>query len=109
VVSVPVPERYPSLTELGQANVLISDDFRPLITDFGCSKILKMNGFTTDLKASLKYMAPELMDVFGVDDVDVNGKKKSGTPSTKETDVWAFGLVGAEVRSLYHANPSPCS
>ncbi|TEB26738.1 kinase-like protein [Coprinellus micaceus] len=83
--------------DIKSANVLISDDFRPLITDFGCSKILKMKGFTTDLKASLKYMAPELMDVFGVDDVDANGKKKSGTPSTKETDVWAFGLVGAEI------------
>ncbi|KAJ3543690.1 hypothetical protein NMY22_g3050 [Coprinellus aureogranulatus] len=83
--------------DIKSANVLMSDDLRPLLTDFGCSKILGVRGYTTDLKTSMKYLAPELMSLAADGWVDSKGKKKSGTPTTKETDVWAFGLVCAEI------------
>ena len=77
----------------------MSDDYRPLLTDFGCSKILNVKGFTTDLKYSLKYTAPELLELpLESGGADNNGEQKRGTPTTKETDVWAFSMVGAEVR-----------
>ncbi|TEB26739.1 kinase-like protein [Coprinellus micaceus] len=83
--------------DIKSANVLMSNEGKPLLTDFGCSKVLGVDGYTTELKSSLMYLSPELMDILGLEFVDSKGKKQKGTPTTKASDVWAFGLVGAEI------------
>ncbi|KAJ3543684.1 hypothetical protein NMY22_g3049 [Coprinellus aureogranulatus] len=77
--------------DLRSANVLMSDDLRPLITGFGCSKTLGVVGNTTGMRFSSKYLAPELIDLAEDEWVGTEA------PTTKETDVWAFGLVCAEI------------
>lgn len=86
-----------------QANILMSSEGKPLLSDFGCAKIPNVRGYTTDFKSSERYIAPELAIANGStgQHLDV---PKHGTPSTKESDVWAFGMVGAEVclHDLFH-------
>lgn len=73
---------------------MIDRDGRPLLCDFGRSKILDHAGFTTIFAGAARYMAPELLSP--EDDAD-----EEFTPViTKETDVYGFGMVGLEVRSL---------
>ena len=70
-----------------QDNVLISHDRRPVLSDFGLSR-LQINSVTiagtTTLKGNTRWMAPELIQA------------PNGSPNqmhTKATDVWAFGMV----------------
>jgi serine/threonine protein kinase len=81
------------MTDVLQANVMISSgDHKPLISDFGSSKILKVNGFTTNVAYSWKYLAIELMI-----EAQNDRTPEHGTMTTQRSDVWAFGMVCAEV------------
>jgi serine/threonine protein kinase len=78
-----------------QTNVLIDDNGSPLLSDFGRSKVLDKHGFTTGWSGSPRYLAPELLDA---PDNASSEEKNNFIPSlTKESDVYAFGMVGLEV------------
>jgi len=76
------------------ANVLIADDCRPLVSDFGRSKIIDERGFTSSkASGSVRFLAPEL-----IADPDESGGVESFI-LTKECDVYAFSMVGVEILS----------
>jgi serine/threonine protein kinase len=66
---------------------LIADDGRPVLSDFGISRLLIDSvtiAGTTSLKGNARWMAPELII------------PPVGSPDqlhTKATDVWAFGMI----------------
>jgi serine/threonine protein kinase len=68
--------------------VLISQDGRALLSDFGISRLLinsvEIAG-TTTLKGTARWMAPEL-----IAPEDIDSKHEF---HTKATDVWAFGMT----------------
>ncbi|EJC99226.1 kinase-like protein [Fomitiporia mediterranea MF3/22] len=71
-------------------NVLVDHTGKPLICDFGISRVLSsalsITGTSTGgLRGSIRWMARELLDVPG----DIR--------HTKETDVWAFGMTVYEI------------
>ncbi|KZT26822.1 kinase-like protein [Neolentinus lepideus HHB14362 ss-1] len=75
--------------DLKPANVLISEDGRPLLADFGRSKILDVKGFTHSLQAnSTAYTAPEIL-WSGVDDVVNEVDRRSDMYSLGMT-MWAI-------------------
>ena len=77
--------------------MLVDDDGRPLICDFGRSRILEQSGFTTPLVAgTARYMAPELFDM---DDAGIE-PTNSFVRVTKTSDVYSFAMVGVEVGSF---------
>jgi serine/threonine protein kinase len=71
-----------------QDNILVSHDGRPLLSDFGISRIVIESNTvtgTTTLGGNVRYMAPELL-----------GPQAAGLVHqfhTKQSDVWAFGMV----------------
>jgi len=71
-------------------NVLISEG-RPLLCDFGHSKIIGMRGFTTGTKGTRRYMAPELLgsECSDLDNFD--------PVLTLECDIYGLGMVGLEI------------
>jgi serine/threonine protein kinase len=83
---------------------LVADDGRALLCDFGRSRIINHQGFTSLFAGAARYMAPELIlkgkEMPEVDD----GKDNSFDPSeflSKESDVYAFSMVGVEVRYAF--------
>ncbi|KAI5984986.1 kinase-like domain-containing protein [Pisolithus orientalis] len=66
-------------------NVLVSDERRALLSDFGCSTLdvsnfnMAVDGFRW---GSCHWMAPELL---------------GDCPASKESDVWAFGMTALEL------------
>jgi hypothetical protein len=74
----------------------MSESGEPLLADFGRSKVIGHSGYTTDFACVWRYLASEIMDdaasAYSIQD----SKKQPIT--TKATDIWAFGLVGVEVR-----------
>jgi len=82
------------------SNVLIADDGRPLLCDFGRSRIINHQGHTTTNPAgSLRYMAPELIvrDMEELDDSDY--VERHVRFLTKATDVYAFSMLSVEILS----------
>ncbi|KAI9206322.1 uncharacterized protein BJ171DRAFT_566676 [Polychytrium aggregatum] len=77
--------------DLKPANVLLDSDYRAVISDFGMSYVKhassssKRIGDAKNAGGTLHYMAPEM-----IDENDPHG-------SSKETDVYAFGLLLCEV------------
>jgi serine/threonine protein kinase len=73
--------------------VLISQDGRPVLSDFGVSRLL-INSVTiagtTSLKGAARWMAPELMAPELMSPADTPPTHEF---HTKATDVWAFGMV----------------
>ena len=71
-----------------QENVLISQDGRALLADFGIARLLS-NGVTiagtSNFKGSIRWMAPELLTSAGL--------AREHQLHTNETDVWAFGMT----------------
>lgn len=67
-----------------QDNIVVADDRRALLCDFGCSRIAYGNrslaNATTTTKGTICFWAPELLNF----DRPVR--------QSKETDVWAFGM-----------------
>jgi serine/threonine protein kinase len=88
-----------------QQNVLIGLNGEPLICDFGVSKIIDDQGFTTRFTGTPSFMAPELF-VDLVDQSALGEDAVEDVPSfsakvTKETDVFAYGLVSLQVCCCY--------
>ena len=69
-------------------NILVSANERAFLADFGIAKSVdtNTNKQTTGLNGTLIWMAPELF------------KEDGSTHATKESDIFAFGLVCYEVR-----------
>ncbi|KAJ7817424.1 kinase-like domain-containing protein, partial [Mycena leptocephala] len=65
-------------------NVLVDKHGTPCICDFGISKIVNSEGFTTSSVGTIPYMAPELF---------------WGKPTSMSSDVYSLGLLVLEVIS----------
>ncbi|KAG8986292.1 hypothetical protein FRB90_004102, partial [Tulasnella sp. 427] len=79
--------------DLKAANVLVTDDIRAVLCDFGLAEVLDStedgpSGLTTSrtIRGSLRYMAPELI-------LEMDGMPKR----TLESDVWAWGCLLYEI------------
>jgi serine/threonine protein kinase len=73
--------------DIKSSNILINDEGKASLTDFGLSIILHASGFTTKTTAGTwRFMAPELM---AADDIY--------TRVSKATDVWAFAMTIVEI------------
>ncbi|KAJ7910823.1 kinase-like domain-containing protein [Mycena leptocephala] len=74
-------------------NVLVDKHGTPCICDFGISKIVNSEGFTTSSVGTVPYMAPELFLVrTETDNAILDGKSTS-----MSSDVYSFGLLVLEV------------
>ena len=75
----------PTTKGITQENILIDHDCHPRLTDYGLPLRLKVVEDELHCLNNLQYLAPELLDPtsFGL---------KKRTP-TKESDVFAFGMV----------------
>ncbi|KAJ7048290.1 kinase-like domain-containing protein [Mycena amicta] len=78
--------------DLSLANVLIDKQGVACISDFGISKILGCKGFTTRPSGTPQYLAPELFYV-----LHDNGSLDLPTPTTQQSDVYAFALVALQI------------
>lgn len=82
---------------VSKANILIADDGRPLVTDFGRSKIIDQRGLSSsDGGGTIRFLAPEIIlqnDPQDQSDNDVNFT----AILTMEADVYAFSMVGVQV------------
>lgn len=72
-------------SDLKGQNVLISDEGRGFITDFGASHIVTTTATatTSSVHSTLRFAAPELME--------------EGAQPSKECDIWSFGCLCYEV------------
>lgn len=68
--------------DLKPSNILIHDDGRPLLCDFGQSRVLFHRGFTTKQAGTTRYQAPEL---FMGENID------------KAADVYSFSMTSYEI------------
>ncbi|KAJ7277818.1 kinase-like domain-containing protein [Mycena rebaudengoi] len=80
--------------DLKPSNILIDDQGVACITDFGLSKIIDENGFTTSSVGTECYMAPEL---FIVVSRGTNPQPKHGSRTTKSSDTYSFALLVLEI------------
>jgi serine/threonine protein kinase len=86
-----------------QDNILVNSDGRPLLSDFGISRIVIESNTvtgTTSLRGNVRYMAPELLGL------QVAESKHQF--HTKESDVWAFGMV-VHVSETFTLVREPCA
>ncbi|KAG8973945.1 hypothetical protein FRC05_008002 [Tulasnella sp. 425] len=78
--------------DIKSANVLVAEDVRGMLGDFGLSRVLEADptGLTTSrtIKGSMRYMSLELL----------NGD----TVHTLQSDVWAFGCLALEILTGQH-------
>ncbi|KAF7368658.1 TKL/TKL-ccin protein kinase [Mycena venus] len=74
-------------------NVLIDKHGTPCICDFGISKIVNSEGFSTPSVGTPPYMAPELFLVRA----ETGDGILDGTSTTMRSDVYSFGLLVLEV------------
>ncbi len=73
-----------------QSNVLVNDNGKACLSDFGLGRLLEVSGFTTkQVGGTCRWMAYELI----YDDGEEPARH------TRETDVWAFGMTILEVRA----------
>jgi serine/threonine protein kinase len=82
-----------------QGNILIDDNGRAIITDFGLSKVMEelsgsLNRHTSFFAGSARWMAPELMSSLVRDD-------SRAPPITTSSDVYAFSCVCLEVCNFF--------
>lgn len=79
-------------THYEQSNVLVNDERRACISDFGLSRILEVTGFTTkSVGGTCRWMAQELIAPSDDDDDEIIPQV------TTESDVWAFAMTAIEV------------
>jgi serine/threonine protein kinase len=92
--------------DIKPSNILVNDGGEVSITDFGLSRVLDTTGFTTVVSGTLRYMAPELLEV--CEGEEFNPVTTEGwrwkTPEFMEepmpgeaTDVWALGMTVIEI------------
>lgn len=82
-----------------KANIVISPDFTPLLTDFGISQLLIANATQdnpTSTPGTVRWMAPELVDA---------GEVYKNPESKKKVDIWALGMVYLVSRVLFYDVP----
>ena len=82
--------------------MLIGENGEALICDFGISKVIPCRSFATGFFGTPAFMAPELFpDIDMVIDEDAvdNDVPLFSPKVTKETDIYAFGLVLLQVSS----------
>ncbi|KAF7343893.1 Glycoside hydrolase family 76 protein [Mycena venus] len=77
--------------DLKVPNVLVDKRGAPCICDFGISKIVNHQGFTTASVGTVPYMAPELFSV-----LDGLVQEASSPTTTKSSDVYSFALLVLE-------------
>ena len=70
-----------------QDNILVSNDGHPMLADFGISRFDSVNGEPAEAsyEGSIRWMASELVRAL------MSGSSR--LVHTKESDVWAFGMV----------------
>jgi len=104
--------------DLKPTNILVSEDGKPLLCDFGRSRIIGHRGFTSRVIGVLLYQAPELHGLEGVDtntgseydptDESPVEKENFSDKLTKQTDTYAYAMVALEVLTgktpYYYAN-----
>jgi len=73
-------------------NVLISDQHRAQITDFGIARILDVSGYTTMTRRNIRYTAPELMSISL--DEDAPDERP-----TLQSDIFSLGIL---LLQLFH-------
>ncbi|KAJ7666113.1 kinase-like domain-containing protein [Mycena polygramma] len=78
--------------DLKVQNVLVDKRGVPCICDFGISKIINDQGFTTASVGTAPYMAPELFFV-----VDGATQEDASPSTTKSSDVYSFALLVLEI------------
>ncbi|KAF5331842.1 hypothetical protein D9611_008960 [Ephemerocybe angulata] len=91
--------------DIRASNVLMGDNGEPLLCDFGRCKVLGRRGYTTDFACAYRYMPPEILNWKPAPD-----STESKPMTTRESDVYAFGLIAFEVlsgRVVYHGKGDP--
>ncbi|KAJ7034957.1 kinase-like domain-containing protein, partial [Mycena alexandri] len=77
--------------DLKVSNVLVDREGIAYIGDFGISKILNRQGYTTRSVGTVPYMAPELLFIVN------SGIQQLHPSTTKASDIYSFGLLALEV------------
>jgi len=75
--------------DLRGANILISDDHKVWIADFGLSKYLEQSPTSTVNRGNVRWMAPELLE-HEIPRGDL-------TPYTEATDIYSFAMTTIEI------------
>ncbi|KAF8841734.1 kinase-like protein [Paxillus ammoniavirescens] len=87
--------------DIKPGNILIDDNGRVVLSDFGLSRVLEVSGFTTGhTPGTLRYMAPELLG-----SEPAPGTTSGAIRTTIAADVWAFAVTATEIFSTkkpYH-------
>ncbi|KAH7890108.1 kinase-like domain-containing protein [Phlebopus sp. FC_14] len=93
--------------DIKPANVLIDNDRKVLVADFGLSRVLEVTGYTTrSTPGTVRYMSPELLNPPQSESDSTSGPI---IRTTKPADVWAFAVAATEIFSSklpYHRYPS---
>ncbi len=87
--------------DLKLVNILFDNHGVPKIADFGLSRIMGIRGFftTTSFCFSTQYAAPEILQKkFFADEEETSAEGTSTPTGTKESDIYAFAILTAEVR-----------
>ncbi|KAJ8690510.1 hypothetical protein PTI98_011935 [Pleurotus ostreatus] len=82
-----------------QDNILINEEGRPLLSDFGRSRIIGVDGFETTLTSSQHYTAPELLNY-----------EEDIVPLTKPSDIFSLSVTLLRVitdRDPFHPRRGP--
>ncbi|KAJ7224768.1 kinase-like domain-containing protein [Mycena rebaudengoi] len=75
-------------------NVVVDKSGSPCICDFGVSKIIDAQGFTTSIIGTVPYMAPELFWVF---EEETDLEKPDRMSTSMSSDIYSFGLLVLEI------------
>jgi serine/threonine protein kinase len=85
--------------DLHGSNVLVDDNERALLSDFGRAKVIGHQGYSTYLVAGCaEFMAPELLSNDEEDEEENDGAGADrGPPFSKMSDIYAFSMLMFQV------------